>query len=365
MSAGPLRLWARSADHPSLVRIMIRELDGDLWYHNYNFDLVTDQWNSADIGPYASNWTFASWGQQGGDTVLDLSQIKTFTIQVRDNDSVSGGVISFDDLEIISPAPPYVFVSPSGGFSTNQAFTATLAVEKNMGYWSTNEVQWHQFDTNGTNIFISQTTTLWYFGDDGAGNVSTTNSNTHIFDTAAPLVSIISGPSGDVTTNTAFTIVLNTGESYGYWSTNGITYSQFISQTNIDITVNTPGLWYYGEDMLGNNSGTNSHVYTFTADPPSPDVCTTFRIRPTYIDESVSFGQIEGIPENNETVTVYNLNGDAVIEFSVSIWETAWDGKRYGRIQDWPLDDSNGQPLSRGTYFIKGEKKVIYFLIAE
>lgn len=152
---------------------------------------------------------------------------------------------------------------------TNQSFTVALGVNENYGYWSTNGgITFSSFTTNGTNISITKDTTLLYYGCDVLGYTGVTNSRTYIFDTNAPM---ISGAPASFTTNLAFIVSMAMNEDYGYWSTNGSVYSTFaIPGTNILIGSSTT-LSYYGKDVLGNTSVTNTRFYIIgTGYPDTP-----------------------------------------------------------------------------------------------
>ncbi|MBI4979263.1 MAG: T9SS type A sorting domain-containing protein [Spirochaetes bacterium] len=162
------------------------------------------------------------------------------------------------------PPPPTAACTPAD-MTTNKTFTASLDVDTNDGYWSTNNVTYYKFTTAGTNISISRTTTVWYFGSNADG-VSAKSSNRYVFDTTAPNVS---GAPAGLTTNSSFTVTLDVNENHGYWSTNGSAYSSFTT-SGTSITVSrTTTLSYYGRDILGNTSGTNSITYTVALPKPA------------------------------------------------------------------------------------------------
>jgi hypothetical protein len=101
---------------------------------------------------------------------------------------------------IISGVPPSLI--------TNKPFTINLTVDKDFGYWSTNSAvgPYSQFNANGANIAISQTTTLWYYGTDANGLASTTNSATYTIYTNAPVLNITNLVVGQSLSNAAFTV---------------------------------------------------------------------------------------------------------------------------------------------------------------
>ncbi|MBI4979266.1 MAG: RICIN domain-containing protein [Spirochaetes bacterium] len=157
------------------------------------------------------------------------------------------------------PATPPVVSGAPANLTTNKAFSITLDVDKNYGYWSTNGSSFSPFTTAGVSVPISRTTTLRYYGKEGTGISGTTNSRTYTFDTAAP---VVSGAPANLTTNASFSITLDVNENYGYWSTNGSAFSQFTtSGVTISIADDTT-LRCYGKDALGNTSATNTRTYS-------------------------------------------------------------------------------------------------------
>jgi hypothetical protein len=168
---------------------------------------------------------------------------------------------------------PIVIISPPGNVLTNVPFTVTFDVNSNWGYWSTNSDTgpYAQFTTNGTSVNITDTTDIWYYGDNGV-STSDTNSYSYTIDTITPSVSIINGPSGDLTTNQSFTVSLSNTEPNGNWSTNTGMWNAFDGAFNITIEVGTTFLKYYAKDNAGNRSATITNAYTWDVTPPSVSV---------------------------------------------------------------------------------------------
>lgn len=87
------------------------------------------------------------------------------------------------------------------------------------------------------------------------------------FDNEPPIISISAGPTNDITTNFSFFIKLNVFDyntRTGYWQTNSGGWHTF-SVGSGNITINeTTTLQYYAQDVFGNNSGTNTVVYTIS-----------------------------------------------------------------------------------------------------
>ena len=88
-------------------------------------------------------------------------------------------------------------------------------------------------------------------------NLFFTNSNTN-----SP---VVSGAPLSGAFTTPFIVSLGVNENYGYYATDGGAYQQFTPGTGASIPVNrTTTLSVYGQDVLGNNSGTNTFVYMLT-----------------------------------------------------------------------------------------------------
>lgn len=82
-------------------------------------------------------------------------------------------------------------------------------------------------------------------------------------DTNTPAVTVL--PSGNITTNKSFVLMISVDENYGYWSTNFVAFVQF--STGTDVILNNTGsitnLRVYGEDISNNVSTTNVSIYIF------------------------------------------------------------------------------------------------------
>lgn len=148
-----------------------------------------------------------------------------------------------------TPGPIVSIVSgPTGNIITNSNFTIVLNVNRNYGYYKLNTASYTQFPAGNVSIDITESSTLSYYGSDGT---NTSPTNTLIFTIGDyPVVSIISGPSKDTTTNREFTVSLSVSSNFGYWATNSVAYTQFSngSTVNIDIKHGTTELRYFGYD---------------------------------------------------------------------------------------------------------------------
>ncbi|MBI4978090.1 MAG: hypothetical protein HZC28_11440 [Spirochaetes bacterium] len=206
-----------------------------------------------------------------------------------------------------SAAAPVIAGAPAS-FITNKPFVIALSVNRNYGYWSTNGSVFNQFGISGTSITVNRTTTLLYYGSDTVnGLTGATNSRVYTFDTAAPSTGI--SPAASFTTNKAFTSVLTVNENYGYWSTNGTVFNQFSTNGASVAVARSTTLLYYGKDMLGNTSATNSVAYTFDTNAPvvsgAPANCST----------NAGFTVNLGV---NENYGYWSTNGTAFTQFTTA-----------------------------------------------
>lgn len=101
-------------------------------------------------------------------------------------------------IVIYDGVAPIVSVNPSNNISTNTSFTATLSVNEDYGYYSTNGSTFVQFTTIGINIDISANTELQYYGEDIFGNKSPTkNIYYYIISGSEEIYVSTSGDDGD------------------------------------------------------------------------------------------------------------------------------------------------------------------------
>jgi hypothetical protein len=158
-----------------------------------------------------------------------------------------------------------IITGPTNSKITNQAFNVTLSVNRNFGYWSTNGSAFYQFPAGTTNLSIVSTTTLRYFGRDAALNTSATQKLVYIL---TPRITIIAGPTNNVTTNQAFGVTLSVDRNFGYWSTNGSVFNQFPTGTASLTVVTTTTMKYFGMDAGLNSSATQKRIYMFDTTAP-------------------------------------------------------------------------------------------------
>ncbi|MFC1504799.1 beta strand repeat-containing protein, partial [Spirochaetota bacterium] len=216
---------------------------------------------------------------------------------------------------------PAVTVSPSNDITTNQAFTLSLRVDDNNGFWSTNGASnFIQFTTIGTNITISIDRTIFYYGKDALGNTSTTNSNTYTF-AAFPAIAI---------TNPATNIWLtNTSVSFSGWASNayGTLTGVYFSTSNTGFSLASGTInWYTNTlDISGLADSTNVFYVIASNDD---GYCTT-NLQTNYIDFTAP-----GLAITNPT--------NAMISNTVSFAGTNYDS--FASITGfWYSTNTNGQ----------------------
>ncbi|HMB00318.1 MAG TPA: hypothetical protein VKS21_04960, partial [Spirochaetota bacterium] len=168
-----------------------------------------------------------------------------------------------------------ITTGPASDITTNQTFTVQLTTDEANGCWSTNGSSWNSFDPLSPLINITQTTSLRYYGEDNLGNTSATNSVLYTLNFTPPLIAVTAGKPAASPARQSFTltITVTNNKDFGYWSTNAVEFYAFNPVTNIFFSgnkiTNDFSIFYYGEDSLGNNSGTNSNVYTLVFEPPA------------------------------------------------------------------------------------------------
>ncbi|MBI4979268.1 MAG: metallophosphoesterase [Spirochaetes bacterium] len=257
-------------------------------------------------GWYSTNGvTFYQFTTMATNILID----RTLTLSYYGRD-VLGNTSATNSRTYTIDLPPVVSGAPSSCM-TNRSFIIMLDVDKNHGYWSTNNSPFSQLSTAGVNMTVDRTTTLRYFGSNAAG-VGTTNSRTYTFDTAAP---VVTGALNDLSTNKVFSVALAVNENYGYVSLNGGAYVQFTSAgTNISITKTTT-LSYFGRDALGNSSATNTRTYTVTI--------ITGLENPSAVRGTDGF-TFMNLPENTSGA-VYSVSGRYVAPLSANTQGLFWD----------------------------------------
>ena len=145
-------------------------------------------WNNVSTSVYKADryFLYRSASPSGlytkiGDTTLTLFDDTTalagtiYYYKIKAYNTIAGYTkySSYDSGYIDAP-PPYITIisGPSNDFTTNKAFTITLSVNKDYGYWSTNNSPFYQF-SNTTNLNIIKTTILKYYGNDGLNTSAT------------------------------------------------------------------------------------------------------------------------------------------------------------------------------------------------
>ncbi len=207
--------------------------------------------NGSGYAQFGSNITF------GITTNLSTNSLSYYGADLAGNTSVTQGVFYIFDFDA-----PIISVDHANDINFKDPFTVVLSNNEATGYWSTNgSANFEKFNYPATiNIIISNTTTLFYYGEDSL-NTSVTQSVIYMWDTNAPI--IINNYPNNFTNNKVFDVVLSVDENNGYWSTNGSAFSSFSSNANTSITIsNYTFLYYYGQDTCGNTSLTQNVVYT-------------------------------------------------------------------------------------------------------
>jgi hypothetical protein len=156
---------------------------------------------------------------------------------------------------------------------------------------------------------------------------------TIVIDNTAPAVSVISGPSGSVTTNEAFSVTLSVTERNGYWSTNGTDYISFTNTEIISVEINAAGLWYYGDDGYGNVSSTTANEYTWKV-LSDPDSMLSFDPRHFFVNDGVKVLTINlNFPEayNKVSIEIFDAKGSLLRKLSgddidLPNFNARWDG---------------------------------------
>jgi arabinan endo-1,5-alpha-L-arabinosidase len=248
-------------------------------------------------GPYAAFTT------NGTSLTVD----KTMTLWYFGRDSLGNTSLTNRSTYTITLdlAPPVTHVAPTS-LTTNRAFSVTLGVDKNFGYWSANGTNFLPFTVSGTNLTIGATTTLWHYGYTN-GAQGPTNSATYTFDTTAP--SIAKLPS-NIITNTSFALRFDINENNGYLSSIGPAgpYGAFFTNgTNLLVSKSTT-FWYFGRDALGNASKTNTTVCQILPQAVAANDLSGIRVV-----GSPYRGQGPGISfhhlTSNASVQVYSISG--------------------------------------------------------
>ncbi|MBI4979269.1 MAG: alkaline phosphatase family protein [Spirochaetes bacterium] len=252
------------------------------------------------LGPdFKKNYVTGTVSREHIDIAPTVAQLLGITMS-----NAAGNRMS--ELLLVTP----VVSGAPAGITTNKSFNVTLDVDTNFGYWSTNGSAFAQFTMSGVTISIDRTTTLRYFGSNTG--ISATNSITYTFDTAAP---VVSGAPANLTTNTTFTVTLDVNENYGWFSTNGTTYYQFTTAATNIIIDRTLTLYYYGRDTLGNNSSTNTRIYTMDIPPVvsgAPASLTTNKtfIIPLDVDKNYGYWSTNNSPFAQLTTSGVNITVD-------------------------------------------------------
>ena len=167
-----------------------------------------------------------------------------------------------NDMQTLSSPKVTVENSPSQTKELHYPVSVILKVDRDSGYWATNTMNFNRFSAGTVAIYITNDTTLYYYGKDDY-NTGPLNKIVFTFDYSPPKISFDFGPTNDLYTNRNFSIQMKVSREYGYVSMNGMAF-ELLSPSNTffrwigDDTM----LRYYTSDGF-NVSTTNEIRYTF------------------------------------------------------------------------------------------------------
>ncbi|MBI4977123.1 MAG: T9SS type A sorting domain-containing protein [Spirochaetes bacterium] len=137
----------------------------------FTISLDADEHN----GYFSTNGSaYVQFGTSGTNIVIN----GTTTLSYYGRDALGNTSATNTRTYTFDTTAPVVSGAPAG-MTTNKQFTISLDVNENYGYFSTNGSAYIPFTTAGTNIFISRTTVLSYYGRDALGNTGATNVRTY------------------------------------------------------------------------------------------------------------------------------------------------------------------------------------------
>ncbi|MBI4975956.1 MAG: DUF4832 domain-containing protein [Spirochaetes bacterium] len=227
-----------------------------------NADVNENRGYFSEGGGYA----FSAFSTNGTNILVD-STTTFFYYAIDDAGNCSGTNTVTYTFDTKSPTV--------SGFPLNcwtNTFTINADVDENYGYYSTNSSTgpFIQLSTNGASILVSKTGNIWYYGADDFGNTSAVITRWYGIDNTPP---VITGFLSSRSTNTSFGLSLDVNEQLGYFSTNaaGPFWTITTNGTNVTVT-GTTIFWYFGRDVYGNTSTTNSVTYTFGGGSRTPVV---------------------------------------------------------------------------------------------
>lgn len=294
----PVADFSPTANFAALEAISIQDT-GNTGNFSYGWDEIRFVGSVTPLLYYGDGRTLGTINSDGGVSMVNTGSdgfngAEAFETKIMPG--INATVTATSNRSYTGPLP-YPVVTPNRlSFITNKTFTLILSCTSNFGYFSTNGKSgpYKQFSKNGTNLPLSRTTTLFYYGKNISGTSSPTNSQTYSFDTNPP--SVIMPIS--FTTNSAFFLNLSVNSNNGYWSTNSVTGPYYpFAAGSIQIPIShTMSVWAYGRDSLGNTSATNSRTYT-----------VSIPVYPSSISALYQMPGVNRITWNNDGVWSYKI----------------------------------------------------------
>jgi hypothetical protein len=229
-----------------------------------------------------------TWSSNITDLAEGTNAINVYAKDTGGNTSTTQGVVI-----IVVTGAPIVLVNPAGSITTNTSFNVALSVDKDYGYYSTNNLTFTQFTTSGAIINITTNTTLKYYGSDGV-NTSTTQTVVYTIDTVGTLS--FTSPSGNISINSnSFLVVGDINDSDGFKDI-------YLSiNDSIDAKVSISGLSWY-TNIMGLSEGTNFlEVYAINSNNVKSDIAKVW----IFVDSIAPTATITS-PSGNITNTDYD-----------------------------------------------------------
>lgn len=138
-----------------------------------------------------------------------------------------------------------------------------------------------------------------------------------------PVVTVTSGPTGNVTTNQAFSITLTADKASGMWFTNiSQTPISFFPSTTINIT-HPCTLRYYGRAGTTNGT-TNSRIYTFDLTAPSVTASHTSGTYSNPFDLHLSVNENNGEYSTLSSTGPWTSFTTSGVDIPINVSQTVW-----------------------------------------
>ncbi len=285
---------------------------------------------------YSYSMTGQSATAYGPSTTASFSNLtdgsKTFSVTSRDEaGNISAAATRTFTVDRTAPIVSLAATGPTGVINTNSGTFTWTGSDSRTGATVTYATR---LDSGSWSTYSAATTYLWSAipegahtfsvrAQDDAGNVSAVQTRSFTVDTTAPTVTITSGPSGTVNTNTAtFTwsgsdtrtgavITYSYRMDGGSWSA----YSSSVSQTFSGLTNASHTFEVRAQDDAGNVSAVQSRTFTV-----SINGLLSFKIK----FEGITAPYSANCPTRNVRVTLKNADASTVV-FGPSIVVTTAD----------------------------------------